>query len=106
MRFDRKKSVSLDYMTGRFFRREAPHVFLWPMNNAEQTDVSDHSLVAPGGGAGTLFTPAAALPTLRFVFLSDLFKKAPYFSAKLPLMRWIWAVHTPSSFSLNTNDVD
>ena len=81
------------------------------MNNAEQTDVSDHSLVAPDMRAGTAIIPGKSgkIPDFEICFLSDLYKKAPYpqcVNAKLALMRWIWAVPSSSTFSWNTNDAD
>lgn len=56
-------------------------VSLYPMNNAEQTDVLDHSLVAPDGGQPShLKTPAE----LQTCFSSDLFKKLFIISVRMP----------------------
>ena len=90
-------------------------ISLRPMNNATQTDVSGHSLVAQdmaregreGGAAGQPIIPghSGRTPDFEiFVFLSDLF-----LSLLMPsyaIMRWIWAALSSSTFSCNTSDVN
>lgn len=87
-------------------------ISLRPMNNAAQTDVSGHSLLAQdmareGGAAGQPIIPghSGRTPDFEiFVFLSDLF-----LSLLMPsyaIMRWIWAAFSSSTFSCNTSDVN
>lgn len=89
------------------FRRKAPYLslsVLWIMQSRQmyQTTVWWHQTWG-GGGWDSHHTCSGTLD-FEICFLSDLFKKLLIFSAKLPLMRWIWAVLSSSTFSWNTND--